>query len=58
VQDLRWSVTPAAAWEAQGTNSPPRNRCGVRWLELWHVDKEPALSAAVFDCRAEQFTLD
>ena len=45
VRRPRGSVTPAAAWEAQGTNSPPRNRwCDVRWLELWHVDKEAALS--------------
>ena len=58
VRRPRGSVTPAAAWEAQGTNSPPRNRwCDVRWLELWHVDKEAALSGAVFDCRAEHFTL-
>ena len=45
------SVTAVAAWEAQGTNSPPRNRCGVRWLKLWHVDKEwrryPALYSTV-----------
>jgi hypothetical protein len=57
VRRPRGSVTPAAAWQVQGPNSPPRNRCRVRWLELWHVDKEAALSGAVFDCRAEHFTL-
>jgi hypothetical protein len=37
---------------------PPRNRCGVRWLELWHVAKEAAaLSGAVFDCRAVYFAV-
>jgi hypothetical protein len=51
VRRPRGSVTPAAACRAIGAALDG-------WLELWHVDKEAALSGAVFDCRAEHFTLD